>query len=240
LGPRRASLIQTLAPVFAALLQIPLLNEDISMVGVLGMVVTLGGVAWVISERAIEGEIRGSLRKGVVFAVIGAFCQGAGLILAKAGLGKADASSALPQLAGIEAIDGAATAGESISPIYGTLVRMLSAFVVLMAITAIMPKRGDIRRAFKDRKAISLTALGSFTGPFIGVSLSLYAVANTNTAVASTIMSTFPVLVIPMVFFFYGERTSPRAIVGALVAIGGVTILMFREQINALFSLPPA
>jgi drug/metabolite transporter (DMT)-like permease len=65
-------------------------------------------------------------------------------------------------------------------------------------------------------------------GPFAGVSLSLIAVQLTETGVAATIMSTTPVLIIPVVILTGQERVSARAAIGAIIAVAGVAMLWVR------------
>ena len=51
--------------------------------------------------------------------------------------------------------------------------------------------------ATKNKKAMVRLGIGSFFGPFLGVSFSLLAVQYTTTGVAATIMAIVPVLIIP-------------------------------------------
>ena len=226
IGPRRGSLIMALAPGFAALMMIPLLGETLSWVGVVGMVVTLGGVMWVVLERGQPGEIQGKLWLGVSMGVLGAAGQAGGLILSKAGLGMSRPEGLLNTLSGIDAGNVV-----TVSPLYGTLVRMLAGTVMLVGYCIAVGRMGETLRTLKDRKAVAQTTGGAFFGPFIGVTLSLAAVAWTNTAVAATIMAISPVLVIPIVRVAYKQKTTWRAVLGALVAIAGVGVLTFRTQI---------
>ena len=60
MGPRRATLIAALAPVFAAGIGWAFLGETLGGRGLLGMAVTLAGIAWVVLEQtpALVGEER--------------------------------------------------------------------------------------------------------------------------------------------------------------------------------------
>jgi drug/metabolite transporter (DMT)-like permease len=80
----------------------------------------------------------------------------------------------------------------------------------------------------EDRRGLLATLGGTVMGPFLGVWMSLFALSHANTAVASTILATSPVFVIPLVRVAYGERASWRAWAGAVVAIGGVALLTLR------------
>jgi drug/metabolite transporter (DMT)-like permease len=68
-------------------------------------------------------------------------------------------------------------------------------------------------------------AMGGFFGPFLGVSLGLFAAQNTTTGVAATIIALVPVLIIPPSVLIFGEKVTAREIVGAVVAVTGVGLL---------------
>jgi drug/metabolite transporter (DMT)-like permease len=57
------------------------------------------------------------------------------------------------------------------------------------------------------------------------MTLSMVAVAYAQAGIAQTLMSLMPVLIIPVIWIIYRERTSWRGILGAIVAIIGVAIL---------------
>jgi len=228
LGPRRASLFMALAPVFTALLMVPLLGEGLGVYDVLGMAVTIAGVAWVDAEKAPDGKPHPHKGKGALFGVLGSLGQAAGYVLAKVGLGAAPADSVLGSLAGLAprvAEDGARVAGEAVAPLHGTLLRMVAALLWLAVGAAILRRPRNFGDLARDRRALLQTVGGTVFGPFLGVWMSLYAVSHANTAVASTILAASPVFVIPMVLVVHGERASWRAWVGALVAVGGVAVL---------------
>ncbi len=235
LGARRGSLLMSVAPVFTAILMVPLLGEGIGVVGIAGMALTLGGVAWVQAERAAGKEVAGSVARGVMFGVLGALGQAGGYILAKVGLGAAPAEGDLVRWVGLEARqEGTAVlAGEHVIPLFGTLLRMVAALAWVTVAAMLDRKRSRVREVMADRPALWLTLGGTVCGPFLGVWLSLVAVSLANTAVAATILAASPVFVIPLVRAVHGEKASPRAWIGALVAIGGLAVLSFRAYILA-------
>jgi drug/metabolite transporter (DMT)-like permease len=87
-------------------------------------------------------------------------------------------------------------------------------------------KSSKLRQALKDQKAIKNTVAGAVVGPFLGVTLSMVAVTYTQAGIAQTLMSLMPVLIIPIVWVLYKQRTSWRGILGAVVAVIGVAILL--------------
>ena len=204
LGVRLAMLVMALAPVAATLAGIVLLREVPGVVAVAGMVVTLAGVSWVVSEPRGEESRPHDLVRGLGLAAVGAACQGIGLVLAKLGMGSTVA--ALP----------------------ATWVRMASATVVIWALTALTGSAAGLGIRAALRSAWPFVLGGAFFGPFLGVWLSLVAARAANVGVAATIMATTPVLVIPLVMVSERYRPSLRALAGTAVTIAGVAMLFAR------------
>jgi drug/metabolite transporter (DMT)-like permease len=61
-------------------------------------------------------------------------------------------------------------------------------------------------------------------GPFVGVSLSLMAVQYTTTGIASTLMALTPVIIIIPSHFIYHQQISRKEILGAIIAVVGVSL----------------
>jgi drug/metabolite transporter (DMT)-like permease len=205
LGARITMLIMSTSPAVAALLAWLVLHENLSFWGIIGILVTLAGVAVVVIGRSAGPAVAFAWR-GVTFAVLAAIGQGVGLIFAK--------------MAFIEG---------PINGFVATLVRILASLVIMIPLGVAESRSLDSFRVFRtDRRAFGLTALGALLGPFLGISFSLIAVAHTDVGVAATIMATVPILMLPLVRVFYRERLSWKAIGGAFLAVGGVAILFLR------------
>ena len=99
IGVHRTLLLQTFAPVFAAVLSFAAFGERLTRGQALGAVVVLAGVAIVVSERSAEAAAarpveapesrptRGTRTAlGLLFAVLAAAGQGTGVVLAKRGM----------------------------------------------------------------------------------------------------------------------------------------------------------
>jgi drug/metabolite transporter (DMT)-like permease len=204
LGPRLSALIMSLAPLFAALLGWLMLGEVLGTLDVLGMALTIGGVAWAVSDRTAPADPtvpRPTVTAaGILLAVGGALGQGGGLVLSKFGMGDHDAFAA-----------------NQIRVLAGT-----AGFAVIFSATRWWPR---VRVGLGDRTGLLYTAGGAFFGPFLGVSLSLLAVQHTDAGIAASIMAISPVLIIPVVIVFRGERVGIRGFLGALVAVAGVALL---------------
>jgi drug/metabolite transporter (DMT)-like permease len=75
---------------------------------------------------------------------------------------------------------------------------------------------------------MAATTLGSFFGPFLGVSFSLLAIRYTETGIAATIMAIVPILIIPPVVILYKEKVKPLEILGSVISITGVALLFLK------------
>jgi drug/metabolite transporter (DMT)-like permease len=203
LGPRLTSLLMSTAPIFATAFGLLLLAELPSPRALLGIAVTLAGVAWVTAEtRPALGQGRPH-PGGVLLGLAGGACQGVGLVLAKLGM-----------------------AGE-VAPLAATWVRIGVATVVIWALSALAgrtPTALGLGHAL--RGAWRFVFGGAFFGPFLGVWLSLVAARYTDVGIAATLMATSPILVIPLVMAAESYRPSLRAVAGTVAAVAGVALLL--------------
>lgn len=205
-GARIGLLIFSSSPIVAGIAGYFIWGETLSWWSLLGIVLVLMGISLVILTRTPDrtDQVGVSLRfdpKGVFYAFVAAVGQAFGLIASKFGMGDYD-------------------------PIAATQVRIIAAivgFVVIYFVSGHWPK---FFQALKDKPALVVSSFGALVGPFIGVALSLYAVQRTNTAIASTLMSLMPVIIIPFSIFIDKEKIHISEILGAFVAIGGTAVLM--------------
>jgi drug/metabolite transporter (DMT)-like permease len=205
IGPRLSSLVMSLAPPLTALIGWLVLGEHLTGRDALGMALTVGGIAWAVLEKQPRsaGEPHPSPRAsfaGVALSVGAALGQAGGLVLSKLGMGSYD-------------------------PVSATQVRVLAGIGGYALIVLALRRGPRVGEALEDRRGLGFTALGAFFGPFLGVSLSLFAVRHTVAGVAASIMALFPVLIIPLVVLLHRERVGIAGIGGALVAVAGAALL---------------
>jgi drug/metabolite transporter (DMT)-like permease len=208
IGPRRSLLVYASAPIFASIGAYLVLGETVPTLAILGIALTLAGIAIVLVEREHSGETRLSKRLetyGVFFALIGAVGQGVGLVLAKKGI------DLYPEM--------------SLNPLSATLMRMILGAISLWAVLLAVGKLPELRKAIYDSKGMTQTVAAAFLGPFLGVTLSMVAVTYAEAGIAQTLMSLMPVLIIPVMWLLYRQRTSRWGVLGAIIAVIGVSIL---------------
>ena len=209
IGSRRSVLIMALSPVFAAIIAFVMLNETISHFSLLGMIITLCGIIIVIierEERSYEEKLSKKIKvKGISFAFIGAMGQGIGVVLAKKGM--------------------LFESGNIINPLSAALIRMILASIFIWITILLAGKLPDLKKGIKNKNGMKLTIGGAFIGPFLGVTLSMIAITYTEIGVAQTLMSIMPVMIIPILWLLYKQKTNLRGISGACIAVIGVAIL---------------
>ena len=209
IGPRRSLLLEGLAPIFAAVGAYLMLGETLPKMAILGIILTLIGVATVIlesEERSGEAQLPSRRRAfGVFLGLVGAAGQGIGLALAKKGIDL--------------------NLGVALNPLSATLMRLLVGALFIWILSLVAGKMPDLLRASRNRIGMRDTAAASVLGPYLGITLSMVAVTLTETGVAQTLLSLMPVMIIPVVWILYGQRTSRRAMIGAVVAVLGVAII---------------
>ncbi len=210
IGPRRSVLIMSLSPIFAAFGAYLMLGEILSPLIITGIAITLIGVVVVILEKEENSDEKPISKKlktwGVFLAFIGAVGQGIGLVFAKKGMWL-DPSIMM-------------------NPLSVAFVRMIMGALFIWMCVVVMRRLPEVRKALKSKKGMGHTAAGAFIGPFIGVTLSMVAVAYTQAGIAQTLMSLMPVFIIPAIWMLYKQKTSWRGVLGAIVAVIGVVILL--------------
>lgn len=206
IGARLSMLIMSLAPPMTAIIGWLFLGERIGWIGLLGMSVTLSGIAWVIAERRGDpAEHHHASRRGVLLAVIAAFGQAAGVVIGKHGMHQD---------------------GELIDPFAATQIRVIAGIVAFVALVGLARDWTRIGHGLRDRRAMALMLLGALAGPFVGVSLVMWSVQLIPSGVSQTLVSTVPVLMIPYAVYVRREPVSLRAVLGAMVTVAGVAMLM--------------
>jgi drug/metabolite transporter (DMT)-like permease len=207
IGPRRAVLMMASSPIFAAIGAYLMRGETVSLWSLLGVAVTLAGIVVVLLEREEKVADAGGVKKnwGVLFGMIAAMGQGFGIVLSKQGM-YADVNAVL-------------------NPLSAALIRVMLAACFVWLCAPLVGKLPELRRAVKDRVGVKFTFAGALVGPFAGMTISMVAITYTDAGVAQTLMSLMPVMIIPLVWVVYRERTSRRGMLGALVAVIGVAIL---------------
>lgn len=224
LGARRALLLETLAPPIAAVLAWIFLAEQLSLMAVVGIGLTLLGVAWVISER-VPGTDQKKWGAGIQVALLATFCQASGAVLSRAAL-----------------------ANTTVDPLWSSLLRLVAGLAFMGVLVAVQPQRlGEYQRsavavadpqgtwqirwrsslaALKTPRLIVAVGIAAFFATYLGIWLQQIALKYTAAGIAQSLLATSPLFVLPMAALL-GDRIGWRATIGAAIALSGVWLLFY-------------
>lgn len=205
IGARISMLLMALSPAMSALLAFVFLDEKISFLGIIGILITTSGIALVILDRKSGSKYKITVM-GIIYGLLGAMGQAGGLIFAKFAFEEGH-----------------------ITGFIATFIRVSSAAVIFLPVLMLIRKYKNPFSLFnKERSALGITLIGTILGPYLGITFSLIAIENTKVGIAATLMSTMPIIMLPMIRFIYKEKLFWRSITGAILAVAGIAMIFLR------------
>lgn len=207
LGPGRASLLTSTAPLFTTALAWPILHQKPGPYAIVGMLLTLSGTAFVFlgkSRYKRPAHAEGTLAIGILSGLLGAVGQAGGYVLSKLAL------------------------RTGLDPISATTVRVGAACVAIWLIAAHERQVQRTLGALKDPRSSAFMVGGAVMGPFLGVMLSLTALHFIEAGVAASITACSPIIAMLIAWRFHNEPLTWRSVVGTIFAIAGVVVLFRR------------
>jgi drug/metabolite transporter (DMT)-like permease len=215
LGPKLGSLYTTFAPGAALSMGFLVLGEKVNLIGILGIAITIGGVIWLtLSKKDTAAAEKAGFKRdktGIILGIIGALCQGTGLVLSKYGMDYYT---------------------EHIPTMHAVWIRLLFAFGAAFLVSLFAKKLIANSKPILSNKnnALPYMVLGTFLGPICGVTCSLIAIQKIEVAVAQTIFALLPIVVLPVNLLVYKEKITLQSVFACLIAILGVVILIWRNK----------
>ncbi len=206
LGERPTLLIaETIAPPISIVLAYLFINERIALSSIVGIVITLLGVAWVILERSNnQPGVPKHRRHGLQLAMVAAISQAIGAVLSREAFIQSD-----------------------ISPLVSSLIRLLgsTAFLILwMHIT----RRTMITPSIKSKRVIIFILVAAFLGTYLGIYFQQLSFKHTSAAIALTLFATSSLFVL-LIAVIRREKVTIRSGLGALVAVLGVSVIFDKK-----------
>ncbi|MFC3084437.1 DMT family transporter [Tabrizicola soli] len=200
LGPRLFALFFTLSAPFALALGFLFRDETISPAQGLGVVLILAGIVLaILGPRGADGigKMR-TLGLGTALGLVTALMQALGNLTARPAM-----------LAGTE-------------PFTAIAIRTFLAVLFFALLLSVPRLRPTAPLALPDARRIGLSAL---TGMFIGMSLLMAALARGDVGIVTTLSSTTPILILPMVWTVTRRLPGPAAWAGAALAVAGTALI---------------
>ena len=210
IGSRYGQLFMTLAPLSAALMAWVTLGQQMNMMSIVAMLITLLGIGISVLGRGEHHRVSLKLPlNGVLFAVGAAMCQGVGLVLSKIGMDHYDAASSMP---------------EWMIPFSANFYRCIDGIIGFSLLLYFRDGMAPLREALHDKKGLSVATATTIFGPFVGVGFSLMAVQYTAAGIASTLMAMTPIIILLPSYWLFHEKITWRAVIGAVISVVGVSL----------------
>lgn len=204
LGARRALLMQTLSSPMSAIFGLIFLQEKLNVLSWCGILLTILGVAWVVTERTTDVKriSKAELARGIGFGLSTAIAGAIAAVLSRSVLTSTE-----------------------INPLWAALLR-LSAGTLILMIWAFRQQTSFRIGNLRNWRMIIGTLFAAFSGTYLGIWLQQTAIKFTSVGIASTLLQTSPIFVIPIAIWM-GEKVSIRAIMGVFVSITGIALLFY-------------
>lgn len=200
LGARKTMVIMTLSPIFSAVISWIVFTEILSIIQIIGILITIVGVIVVILVESNKTENQ-SRPIWIIFALAGALTQAIGMVLAKAGL------------------------TEGIHPISANVVRIGSGLGGLAVFTLLRGHFFTDFKKMKDRRSLYLLIAAALAGPVFGMLLALYAFTWAPVGIVTTLMQLTPIMLIPIDKFYLKKHIPLGAVWGTMIAVAGAGLL---------------
>ncbi len=210
IGPQKGLMLESTAPIIAALLALALFQEGLSGFAWLGILLTTGGVVIVIrwSQSSIGFETR---LNGVAFGLLAAFCQATGIVLSRRAL-----------------------LTEEVEPLTSGLIRLGAAVCIMVLWFGLRQKlrplaceAQSVTEAMRAilRHGLLLRLTGAITlGTVLAIWLMQTSVKFTSAGITQTLLATCPLFGM-IIALMQGHRQIPLVWCGLLLGIAGVALL---------------
>ncbi len=203
LDPRLTLLLATVGQVATVLGAMVFLGERPGALAWVGIPLVLGGVTWVMAEQMPheDGADKRLRLAGIGWGLAASLCISGGFLMAKVGL-------------------------EDVSALQGTFWRFVFGMAGLATFGWIRGELSVWLRPFASAGLLRRIVVAVLVITFGGFWLTMVGYKYTDASVATILMSTEPLFILPLARIFMQERVTPRAIVGALIAVAGVIFIL--------------
>lgn len=215
IGSRYGQLFMTLAPLSAALMAWVTLGQQMTMMSIVAMLVTLFGIGISVLGRGEHHKVSLKLPlNGVLYAIGAAVCQGVGLVLSKIGMDHYEVTANMP---------------DWLIPFSANFYRCVAGIIGFTLLLYFRNGLEPLREAMHDRKGLTVATATTIFGPFVGVGFSLMAVQYTAAGIASTLMAMTPIIILLPSYWLFHEKIAWRAVFGAVISVMGVSLFFLGE-----------
>ena len=205
LGARRTLLLETASPPLGALLAAIAIGEQLTSIAWCGMLLTIIGIAWVISERNPINN-RKPERLGIIYGLLAAIAQASGAVISRWALVQSN-----------------------ISPLASTLIRLVGGTIIVIGLLWFLPQKTQSNSVKWQLtgQSIAIIVLAATMSTYLGIWLQQISLKFAPTGIAQTLLATSPLFILPLVAL-QGEKISYRAILGVCISLIGIALMFVR------------
>ena len=202
IGPRRNNILFSLAAPFTVILNIIILDQNMSLHELTGCFLVFFGVVIAISYGNSKNNkhrweiIEGSIKIGILMGILAALCQAIGLIMMKPILSM------------------------GADPIASASLRTAISFIFL-SFTFFLDFNIFNQKGSLTIKIISQSIISGFLGMALGMSLLLIALQKADAGIVATLSSTSPIMILLLIWVLTKKIPTFGAWIGTTLAIIG-------------------
>ena len=209
LGPRRTTQMITLAPIIPVAIAWVFIGERLTWPMLAGIAMIICGITYTAvyegdPEESTNAEPGNYSNKGIFLAIGGTLFHGSGAVMARR----------------------AFLSAPGIDPLLATAVRVVTSALILCTFAICT---GGLIRAVKQIQSppvLLRVALGTFSGPVIGMIFYISAFKYTQAGIVTTLSGLSPILILPIIAIRYRVKIRREALIGTLLAVAGVAIMV--------------
>ncbi|MGL4976454.1 MAG: DMT family transporter [Cetobacterium sp.] len=194
IGTRITLLVMTFSPIAVSILSFFILGEKIEFLKMIGMLLTIFGIAIVILKKKSDKTFS---KIGFLYAVLAMLGESFGIIFTRIGSMNYDSFATIQ-------------------------VRTVPAILAFVLYITVRKEWSDIRDGVINKKAMIYITLGTIIAT-MGVTSLVEAMKHSHVGIVSTLAATSPILIIPISIVFFKERISVLEILGAVISFVGIT-----------------
>lgn len=195
IGPRITLLVMTFSPIAVSILSFIILGDKIEILKILGMILTIAGIAIVILRKKSDKEFS---KKGFLYSILAMLGESFGIIFTRLGSTNYDSFATIQ-------------------------VRTIPAILAFIIYISFRKEWKNIKKGAINKRGMIYIILGTIVAT-LGVTALVEAMKYSNVGIVSTLAATSPILIIPISIIFFKEKVSIWEGVGAFVSFIGIAI----------------
>ncbi|MDF7800395.1 DMT family transporter [Pontiellaceae bacterium B1224] len=201
------------------------LGTTITALQIAALVIILAGISLALfPDREREHAAKRRYFSGILFGLLAATGQSIGAVVSRKAFSVLSVENFQPLEAGVsDYIFLGASSG--FVRLAGGILIAGGFWLISRWVTTWQTPPEEVRRKDPMSGKLRNILLCAAAGPILGVTCYQWALATTPSVIVQVVVSTSPLVILPLTYFLEHDRLSRHSIVGTLIAVGGVILL---------------